>query len=309
MASPEAGSTFAAATALKCLSSHEYEANFVDDWCIGSVPHGGYATATFMQVASKHFSSTLSAQNQPHTIAVHLDFLRRTSAGPALFTVKDTKLGRQASVIHVTLSQEGREEVIGSLTQGNISAEEGVSFDTTYSLDPAPLPVNLSHLAKDQDENWARAREMPFASFRKATQKTMFHFPRERQRKRSQADEWVRLVSGEKWTDASIGYLADMWQNPYDVKNMEKTAGEKGPAKFWYPTLLLNLDIKKSLSEKPCEWLFVRVNSKRIQNGRMDLEVVIMDEEGDIIALSHHIAFALPAARNLAARRTGASKI
>lgn len=36
MTSPEAGTTFAEATALKRLSSHEYEANFVDDWCIGS---------------------------------------------------------------------------------------------------------------------------------------------------------------------------------------------------------------------------------------------------------------------------------
>lgn len=31
--------------------------------------------------------------------------------GRALFTVKDTKLGRQTSIIHVTLTQDGREEV------------------------------------------------------------------------------------------------------------------------------------------------------------------------------------------------------
>jgi hypothetical protein len=50
-------------------------------------------------------------------------------------------------------------------------------------------------------------------------------------------------------------------------------------------------------------------DSKLIKNGRMDLEVVILDEEGDIVALSHHIAFAVPLERNLAVRRTGASKI
>lgn len=137
-----------------------------------------------------------------------------------MFIVKDTKLGRQASVIHVTLSQGGREEVIGSLTQGNIPAEEGLSFNTNYALNPAPLPVDLPRLAKDQDENWTRAGEMPFAAFRKATMKTMFHFPREGQRKRSSADEWVRLASGEKWTDASIGYLADMWRKFYTRPNV-----------------------------------------------------------------------------------------
>jgi hypothetical protein len=319
MAAAKTGTSFAAATAVKALSSHEYEALFVDDWCIGSVPHGGYVTAIFIQVASKHFSTTLSSQNQPHTIALHLDFLRRTSEGPAIFTVKDTKLGRQASVVHITLSQGSRTEVIGSITQGNITAEDGVTFTTNYSLHPAPLPVNLSLLAKDEDEHWTRSPEMPFAAFRKATRKTMFHFPREGQRKRSTADEWVKLSTGEKWTNASIGYLSDMWPmpveafiakvNPYDVKNQKVGKEALRPAKFWYPTLLLNLDMKKSLPEEGVEWLFVRVDSKQIKNGRLDLEVVIMDEGGDIVALSHHVAFALPAERNLAARRTGASKI
>lgn len=169
-------------------------------------------TAIFIQVASEHFNTTLSSQNQPHTFAIHLDFLRRTSAGPALFTVKDTKLGRQASVIHVTLSQAGREEVIGSLTQGNITTEEGVTFNTNYSLDPPPLPVDLARLVKDQDENWARAPKAPFASFRKATNRAIFYYPRNGQRSSSSADEWVRLSSGEKWTNASIGYLSDMWR-------------------------------------------------------------------------------------------------
>ncbi|KAF8863328.1 hypothetical protein BDZ45DRAFT_117561 [Acephala macrosclerotiorum] len=319
MTSTGAGTTFAAATAIKALSSHEYEAFFEDDWCIGSVPHGGYVTAIFIQVASKHFSTTLSSQNQPHTIALHLDFLRRTSEGSALFTVKDTKLGRQASVIHITLSQEGREEVVGSITQGNITAEDGVTFTTNYALHPAPLPVNLSLLSKDQDEHWTRAPEMPFAAFRKATEKTMFYFPREGQRKRSSADEWVKLATGEKWNNASIGYLSDMWPmpveafigkaNPYDVKNQKEGKEAVRPARFWYPTLLLNLDIKKSLPEEGVEWLFVRVDSKQIKNGRMDLEVVILDDEGGVVALSHHVAFALPAERNFAARRTGASKI
>merc|ERR1711939_596440 len=100
--------SFADATAAKALSSHTYEAQFPDDWAIGSVPHGGYVTSVFLQVASTHFQTTLSTQKQPHTIGLHLDFLRRTQEGRALFTVKDTKLGRQTSVIQITLSQDGR---------------------------------------------------------------------------------------------------------------------------------------------------------------------------------------------------------
>jgi acyl-coenzyme A thioesterase PaaI-like protein len=165
---------------------------------VSLVPHGGFITAMFLQVASAHFNGTLSAENQPHTIALHLDFLRRTQSGPALFTVKDTKLGRQTSVIHVTLTQNGhsspREEVVGYITNSNLHTESGVSFHTEYALNPAPLPVNLSLLKQDKDENWGRQVEMPFASFRKATGKTQFHFPRQGQRKRGSADEWIRMV-------------------------------------------------------------------------------------------------------------------
>ena len=197
-------------------------------------------TATFLKVIEAHFKGTLFAQNQSHTIALHLDFLRRTQAGNALFTVKDTKLGRQTSVIHVTLSQDGREEVVGYITQSNMIAETGVTFKTSYVPHPAPLPVDLARLEKDEDEHWARQPEMPFASFRRATLKTHFHFPRNGQRENSMADEWIRLANGEKWTNSSLGYVCDMWpmpveafvndENPYDVKHKD---GSPRPAKFW----------------------------------------------------------------------------
>lgn len=274
-------------------------------------------TAVFMQVVTTHFNTTLSKQNQPHTIALHLDFLRRTQVGPAHFTVKDTKLGRQASVMHVTLSQAGREEVLGVITNSNIHTETGVSFTTSWNLNPAPLPASLTRLPKDQDENWCLQPEMPFASFRKATQKTEFYFPRNGQKERSRADEWIRLKNGEKWTSTTLGYVSDMWpmpveafmseENPYDVKNND---AKKNKSKtMWYPTLLLNLDVKKVLPEEGVEWLFVRVEAKKIKNGRMDLEIIILDEGGDIVALSHHVALAVDASRNVAKRSTEGSKI
>ncbi|PMD39752.1 hypothetical protein L207DRAFT_489623 [Hyaloscypha variabilis F] len=320
MCSSGESTTFAEATAVKASSSHEYEAYFPDDWCIGSVPHGGFVTAVFLQVASTHFSTTLSSQNQPHTIALHLDFLKRTEAGPAKFTVKDTKLGRQTSIIHITLSQGDREEVVGYLTNSNIATESGVTLTPTkYTLNPPPPRVDFSLIKQDKDENWAPIPKMPFSSFRRATLKTDFFFPRQGQRKRSAADEWIRLANGEKWTNVSIGYVSDMWpmpveaflhdENPYDVSTIESGKGKLKPARFWYPTLLLNLDVKKALPDEGVEWLFARVEAKQIKNGRMDLEVVIMDEGGELVALSHHVAFAVGAERNIAKRNTGSSKI
>ncbi|KAL2064737.1 hypothetical protein VTL71DRAFT_3875 [Oculimacula yallundae] len=327
--------SFTDAMIVKALSSHTYEAHFPEDWCIGSVPHGGYITSVFQRVANTHFNTTLKAQNQPHTIALHLDFLRRTEKGPALFTVKDTKLGRQTSVIHLTLTQSSREEVHCTLTQSNMSLESGISIPTNYTLRPPPPPAPTSFplLSQNRDPNWANAGEMPHAEFRKATRKTEFYLPRpalqeekkggggqevEREKEKGYTDQWMRLKSGEKWTDEMLGYVVDMFMMPVEkyirlsllAPSPSSTAStspakSKPTAKFWYPTVLLNLDIKKPLPSGGAEWLFTRTSAKVVKNGRMDLEVVVLDQGGEVVALSHHVALAVPAERNLGVRGGG----
>jgi hypothetical protein len=245
----------------------------------------------------------------------------------------DAKLGRQTSIIHVTLAQptrsdakppfkpeELREEVVGYITHSNMHKEKGVTLDTKWELHPKPPPVDLAALRKDCDEQWARKTSMPFEHFRKASTKVWFHFPRKGQAMRSIGDEWICFRNGEKFTSASLGYLADTWpmpveqfreeQNPYDVAaGTDAKGAAKKPAVYWYPTVLLNLDIKKALPEEGVEWLFGRVRAKQIKNGRMDLEVIIMDEVGDIVALSHHVTLVLDSSRNTAKRSHDKSKI
>ena len=87
-----------------------------------------------------------------------------------------------------------------------------------------------------------------------------------------------------------------------DTGSEKQEARRNGQAAFWYPTVLLNLDVKKALPQEGVKWLFVRVRAKQIKNGRYDLEVIIMDEHNDIVALSHHVCLAVPASRNLAKR-------
>jgi acyl-coenzyme A thioesterase PaaI-like protein len=260
-------------------------------------------TGCVLEVVSAHFATALAQQNQPHTIALHIEFLRRTQVGPAIFHVEDVKLGRQASVVHVRMSQDGREEVIAYATNSNMDTEQGVSFDTQYKLQPPPPTVVLSELDRDGDKNWHLEESMPFSKFRKASSKVKFHFPRSGQIIPNTADEWLCFRDGSSFTNSSIGFVADMF--PLIVESYRDHS--QGP--FWYPTLLLNLDIKKSLPPGGVKWLAIRVQTKRVKNGRMDLEVHVHDEDGDLVALSHHVTFVLDAARNTAARRKPDTKI
>lgn len=158
---------------------------------------------------------------------------------------------------------------------------------------------------------------MPFAEFRKASKRVRFHLPRKGQMANGMADEWLRMRSGERFTHESLGFVADM--GPQLVEgyladedlndSTSPVKARKGPAKFWYPTLLLNLDVKKALPDEGVEWLFVRIQAKKIANGRMDLEFLVLDEEGDLVAVSNHVALVVGAERNLAARRKEESKL
>ncbi|KAI1456380.1 thioesterase-like superfamily-domain-containing protein [Annulohypoxylon moriforme] len=303
--------TFAEATAITAVDSHTYTSNFNTEWCVGSVPHGGVVTSVFLRVAATHFRTTLAKQNQPHTVSLHLEFLRRTQEGPATLTVRDIKLGRQTSTIHVTLSQDGREEVVGYLTHSNIDAETGLSLKTLWSLEPPPPPppANPSALLTGgKDPNWIEHTDKPFPKFRKISHRVRTLLPLKGQVMPGLIDEWLRLDSGENFTNESIGLVCDHF--PTVLEDLwRKAEGDKPFPPFWYPTVVLNLDIKKLLPPEGVDWLFVRVRTKSIKNGRMDLEVVILDKAGEIVALSHHVALVVGSERNLAARRNGEAKI
>ncbi|KIW72546.1 hypothetical protein, variant [Phialophora macrospora] len=312
-----------------------------------AVPNGGYVTSAFLVVARTHMSLTHRSRSS-HPINLHLEFLRRTSVGPAIFTVKDVKLGSRISNLHITLSQkqdaandEGpyQDEAEGYITMSNISTEEGLSLDTQYHLYPPALPVNLSLLASQgHDENYTHRASDPFPSFRRAAQNIQIFLVRpERKpapdrstgRPRAMVEQWVRFspqtphlngVPG-RWTNDALGFVVDMFPqvvesyvNPFveeaaigqhsqsDLKQF--LASNEPRAKYWYPTLALNLDVKKLLPEEGVEWLFVRVKAKLIRNGRFDLDIEVWDEQGELVATSVHASLVVDASRNIS-RKNG----
>ncbi|KAF3481778.1 uncharacterized protein GIQ15_04537 [Arthroderma uncinatum] len=266
-------------------------------------------------------------KGSPDPITVYLTFIRRTDIGPALFTVTDVKLGSRTSTLHIGLSQidpdgNRREEVAGYITISHIASEEGPTMQTAFALTPAPPAVDFNQLARTGESGEWKRFEVAFASMRKASRQVEFYAPSvPGMMKRGFIEQWARFApygKVERWTDETLGFLADMFPmmlESFDEKPWEKKAREKKEkeeekdgkispkGKFWYPTILLNLDIKKKLPAEGVEWMYSRVQTKRLQNGRMDLDVIIMDEKGELVALSNHVALVIGAERNLSARK------
>ncbi|KAH8653345.1 thioesterase-like superfamily-domain-containing protein [Xylariales sp. PMI_506] len=308
-------SLFSDLVKVDAINPQTYKAELPDEWCIGSVPHGGAVTSVLLAVAQKHFYTTLASQNQPHCIIIHVDFVQRTSAGLALVKVTNIKLGRQTSTVQLTLTQDGRDEVIAMLTHANITAETGVSFPTAWSLDPKPPPTNLKKLAESGTDGVWKPWKLAMTKFRKAATKVDIYLPGGGRVERGVIDQWIKFKSGERFTNLSLGYLCDMFPQLIETYTNDDEAMENsGTSKktitaHWYPTLALNLDIKRALPEEGVEWIFARIQSKAILNGRMDLEIIMFNEAMELIAISHHVAMIVSTARNLAKRGEGKKQL
>ncbi|CAG8093397.1 unnamed protein product [Penicillium salamii] len=298
------------------------------------VPHGGYTTAVIYNLALTHFAHAHPKQHKtPATpISIQLSFLRRTASGPATFEVEDVKLGARTSTIHIKLLQPSEKKpgtletmVVGYITVSPASAEVGISAKTGWKPTPAPASgsradgsVDLSCLARTgSDGSWKKLNP-PFPEFRKAGAQLELFGPvggsLQSQGGGLSIDQWARFRPGGdvngRWTDAAVAYLIDMFPSAldgFDTMSAEaaKANGEDGKAKNWYPTVTLNVDMKKRLPVEGVEWLYSRVVTKVVKDGRTDLEVTVLDERGEVVALSTQVGLALSASRNVGSRKLG----
>ncbi|KAJ5612805.1 hypothetical protein N7510_005999 [Penicillium lagena] len=335
--SPPLNSAFEDAIRVTPQGSNKYRAYLHPEWCIGTVPHGGYTTAVLYRLAITHFAHAHPKQysSSASPISLQLSFLRRTASGTAICEVEDVKLGLRTSTIHVKLLQESEKhkgtfevKVAGYITVSPPDAEVGISAATGWVPQPSPPPgskpnggIDFAALAqRGSDGAWVRL-EPPFTEFRRAAAQLELYGPGkgEAQHRRTGSlaiDQWARFRPGgdsnARWTDAAVVYLLDMFPmalDGFDTVSATAEAKAQGTdvpenvAKFWYPTVTLNIDMKKRLPAEGVEWLYSRIVTKVVRDGRTDLDVTVLDRNGEVIALSTQVGLVVSASRNLGSRK------
>jgi len=273
----------------------EYIANIPADWCVGFVPHGGYLTSILLVASTYAFSHDprYTSLKQPDPIYTSLTFSTRCSIGPVTIIISPVKLGRQYSFIRASLHQGGKQCLEAIITHANLAAEAGVNLPT---IPKEPPPSWASCLALDLAKD-------PTSDFRVASKKLRYRVPANDGSSLaaivgssrfgpSVREQWTQLNdgSGLNYNLAALGLLSDMFI-PLP-ENYEESRGN------YYPTLALTLDIKRPPPERGWPWLFQRIECGTIMNGRMDIDVTIMDEAGEIVAISRHVAIVVGRERN-----------
>ena len=217
-----------------------------------------------------------------------------------------------------------RKEVVAYFNCGSLEVEKGLTLPTEHDFAdtkrvPKPPRPDLAALSRGQDPTWAQLEipEKLGGLERRALHNMEYYFPRAGQQQKSVVDAWLRLAEpGARFDNASLGYVADSW--PYVVEAYRgaggAVAGGVGDGEgrnavavrqddvFWFPTVVMNMDVKKALPTRGIEWLSMRVEARQIRNGRLDLEVVLLDEAGELVAICHHVNLILGGERNLKKR-------
>lgn len=277
----------------------------------------------------------LSARDQRDTLTAHFEYPGRTAPGPALVIVEDVKLGRQVSTLHLTLWQGGllaaspwttpsvsRRTVLAYTNHTNQRTFGGLSLPTGYEASPlaalAPLPDFDALKARDADDTWEESK-MPSAGNFNSIRKWRFYVPRGDPPTPGFVDLWIRRSNGERIMQGALPYVVDSF--PYnlhmllaapELRKLLNTPRDKDPraeemhrrserrATLWFPTVVMNLEVKSALPDEGVEWLAVRVTSKQIKDGKFDIDVMVRDVDGEILALSQHVAMILSMDRNTA---------
>lgn len=278
----------------------------------------------FLEVARVHCSE----RNQPHTISAHWSYLNRTEASRALLRVTEARIGKATSALHIGLHQQGLlpeapfislgspAEVVAYITNGNIGAESGVTLPTQWALGHEPPDVDLTKLPTGNDPNWERMY-IPIMKRVPMLHQTEYYRRRGGHILPTTHDYWIRFSkAGERFSQTSLGFVADV--GPPLIVESFRPASRDAPIppggfafgkRFWYPTLTMTLDVRRELPVEGLEWLRLRVTAKEIKNGRYDAEVMMFDEQGNLVALSNHVAMAVDIERNYAKRKNEKGKI
>jgi hypothetical protein len=205
---------------LQAIGQHIYQGEVSGDFCYASAheaptAHGGFIGSIILQAIKQHFSDSYPKLNQPDTFTVQFRFLEASNAGPISIDIKDVRMGKNTSTVHFTASQNSIVKIVGYATQFNAWARinTGFSYACPPLLSPLPPVVDFTKLANNTDPNWV-VHSTPYYPAHRVKSQTQCRFalPRHGMPSGTVSDGWIAPIQpGERFTNVSLGWLADQW--------------------------------------------------------------------------------------------------
>lgn len=265
------------------------------------------------------------AQKQPDILNLHVEFLRACERLDSTISVTILKTGGATSTLQLQLSQNDKIRVIAIATSTNFDRPLGPSVPTGWTPRPAPRPKPDFDraLAHRPDDNWIPVRVdgevIPF------TGHILTLLPRAGHLVDGICDSWNGLTESEMMDATDMAFMTDMVPSMsdtlmrkgalYDSHEFWRKAlqwAEKNPgvpavltnsvaegAKFstFNSTVTLDMTFKRRLPKEGLRYILTRTATKAFQDGRMDIDVTLFNEDMELICIARQLILVLESRR------------
>ncbi|KAL3428905.1 thioesterase-like superfamily-domain-containing protein [Aspergillus tetrazonus] len=245
---------------------------------------------------------------------IHVTLSQTRDEGDAVGSGYRTKLEVKV-LAYITLAPPDMEE--GPHVRG-----AGPWTDLSPGMPQGPLhggAIDFKALAKDgRDGGWRAGPQAPpslhAVKHLKVYSPSLTVLPKTVEERAGQVvEQWAQFAPGgtpARWSNEAVRRLATgaggTSAGPAEESDGDGLNGRattyQGLVQFWYPTVIMNIDLKTRLPPSGVEWLYSRVVTRMVRGSRADLEVLILDQDGELIATSTQVALVVDPARNVKGR-------
>lgn len=233
------------------------------NWSVNNVPNGGYLMAVVANAMAR-------VSEKRTTPLITMNYLSRTLPGEAEVVIERVSSSRQFDRIQAVLSQDGREKVwaVGTF------AAEPASQEIRYEKKP-PVVAGKSEcfeLPPFTSEysifNNIDARLDPVCAGWISGKLTEI----------SEHKGWIRFKDGRPFDALSLLLMADAFPPPVFVSQGMVA---------WVPTIEFSVNVR---SVPETEWIKQVFRTRFINNGLLEEDGELWDENGNLLAVSRQIA-------------------
>ena len=198
----------------------------------------------------------------------------------------DVKIGRKISTVRVELNAADRKGTMvpcatALVTQSNLAMESGVTGASKIDFkDDMP-----------RREDCVRHAETWIMNLLPITRKLRVLIPPGGPDTRWKdrfgpgiRESWVKMDDGSALHSVLLGHLCDPILGIPILWPADHLEALKASLAYGYPTLSMSMEIKRD--PKCAEWLFVRIKTDGLLNGRYTSDVTVLNEEGELVAIA-----------------------
>ena len=265
---------------------------------------GGFLNALMLSAAQRFAAAEFGPGRFPDPVHAFVQFLKMVPPGEVVVTCDALRVSSRQCVVKVELAgsveASAATATVGIITLGDISKEAGLSQPSQSAVCTPPAPPNRETECVTIDD--------PVVDATPVTSKLNWVAPRSpdglwgHRLGGHHREVWVSFRDGSSIDDMyHLALLSDMVglqiiimpcpYSPYKQPLQPPATHQAGfYLRYALSTLCLTVEFKKR-PDPSTRWVMIRSNSHQVSNGRYDVNIQILDEGGDLLALSNHVLY------------------